>query len=575
MITIIDNPKNNRYVFLLGDTQELAVIEKHFNKIPDYMFLPQFRGVPKPVVYMHRANKKDGSLYMWAFAGLWKEIIDYCKATNISINDKISEDFKHRKMCSLDEFTSIVNGWHLNLKPRDYQIKAAWLILNFRQSLSQLATRAGKTLIFYLIARYMTEYCGVKKTLMVVPNVTLVTQGLEDMKEYADFFIGEAVWAGGEQVSTANLTIGTYQSLVNKLSPQIKDTKTKRFKPNPKYDPDYFNDFDLVCIDEAHHLVCDSIEKILSQPFIEKVKCMFGFTGTLPKPDTIESFSCHMLMGPKIQDVTTAELVEQGFICNASIQQIIIKHDFNDIDFCRDWITAAEYVLSDTKKIDGKEVMRPKEEQRLTMTKVKTLPLVLSSQKHLYTEREWVMFLKDYAKTMGSECLQIEQLTACMSKARYKVIDEIINTNNGNGILFGNHSEYIEEVAAYLKEHYPDKEVYIIKGSTSPKKRNEIKSRMLETNNCLVVASYGVLSTGVTLKNVNWGILCESYKSDIINKQTIGRGLLTAEGKEYFYIYDLIDDMPTGKIIKHGNVKMKTFINSKFVTSRRVFYLKN
>ena len=99
MITIIDNPKNNRYVFLLGEAQELAVIEKHFNKIPDYMFLPQFRGVPKPVVYMHRANKKDGSLYMWAFAGLWKEIIDYCKVTNISINDKISEDFKHRKMC--------------------------------------------------------------------------------------------------------------------------------------------------------------------------------------------------------------------------------------------------------------------------------------------------------------------------------------------------------------------------------------------------------------------------------------------------------------------------------------------
>ena len=42
-----------------------------------------------------------------------------------------------------------------------------------------------------------------------------------------------------------------------------------------------------------------------------------------------------------------------------------------------------------------------------------------------------------------------------------------------------------------------------------------------------------------------------------------------------FYIYDLIDDMPTGKIIKHGNVKMKTFINYKFVTSRRAFYLKN
>ncbi len=573
MVTVANSENTFRYVFILGDKSDLLAIEKHFNKIPEYMFLPRFTGIPRPVVYIHRGNKKDGSLYMWAYSGLWKEIIDFCKEANIACDDKLLPNFKHRTAPSYDKFVEIVKGWNLSLEPRDYQLKSAWKIINYRQSLSELCTRAGKTLIFYIIARYMTEHEGVKKTLMVVPNVTLVLQGLEDVKEYADFFTGEAVWAGGEEVKLANLTIGTYQSLVNKLIPQKRDSKTKKFKPNPKYDPHYYDDFDMICIDEAHHLVCDSIEKILSQPFVEKSKMMFGFTGTLPKKDTIESFACHMLMGPTIQVLETNELVNDGFICNANIEQIHIKYNFDDINFCRNWNKAAEYVLGDVKKQNGEPVMLPKSECRLTMNKLKELPIVLKSQKPLHNEKEWSKFLTMYMKSMGSECLQVEQLTIGLSQERYQVIDEIIGTNSGNGILFGTHSEYIEEVAKYLKNKWMDKEIYVIKGSTSTKKREEIKARMLETNNCLIVASYGVLSTGVTLKNINWAILCESYKSEIINRQTIGRGLLPAEGKEFFYIYDLIDELPTKKLVKHGSAKMKTFQESKFVTSSRTVYL--
>ena len=567
MITLANSDKTNRYIFILGDKSDLLLIEKYFNKIPEYMFLKTYTGIPRPVVYIHRANKQDGTLYMWAYAGLWREIFLYCQSANIQVNDAISKDFKHRQMPSLAEFTQIVKNWNLSLDPRDYQIKAAWTILNYRQSLSELATRAGKTLIFYIIARYMTEYCGVRKSLMVVPNVTLVTQGLQDMAEYADFFTGEAVWGGGEEVALANLTIGTYQSLVGKLTDKVKDKKTGKWKPNPKYDPHYYDAFDLICIDECHHLVCNSIERILSQPFTDKCKIMFGFTGTLPKDGTIEGFACHMLMGPTIQYIQTNELVQEGFICNANVTQMQLRYNFNDPEFIANFNRAAEYVIGEVKKENGEPVMLPKEQRRLTINKVKTLPLVVQSQRHLYEPKEWSLFLRDYLKTMGSQCLQVEQLTACLSEKRYNNIYKIINNESGNGILFGNHSEYLEELAQHLREHFPNKEVMVIKGSTPQKKREEIKARMLESNECLVVASYGVLSTGVTLKNINWAILCESFKSEIINKQTIGRGLLPAPGKEFFYIYDLIDVMPTGKLVRHGKAKLKTFKESKFETS--------
>ena len=59
--------------------------------------------------------------------------------------------------------------------------------MKYRQSLSQLATRAGKTLIAYIVFRYMLEN-GAKKILMVVPSIQLVKQGVEDFKEYKEFF---------------------------------------------------------------------------------------------------------------------------------------------------------------------------------------------------------------------------------------------------------------------------------------------------------------------------------------------------------------------------------------------------
>jgi len=40
----------------------------------------------------------------------------------------------------------------------------------------------------------------------------------------------------------------------------------------------------------------------------------------------------------------------------------------------------------------------------------------------------------------------------------------------------------------------------------------------------VLCANYGVSSTGLTLR-LNWGVFCESFKSIIINIQSIGRGL--------------------------------------------------
>ena len=151
----------------------------------------------------------------------------------------------------------------MSITPRPYQYEAAYKILQNKQSLSQLATRAGKTLIAYMVFRYMLEH-GAKKILMIVPSIQLVKQGVTDFSEYAEFFKTETIWAKGEYCESANLTIGTFQSLVMRADPKSK-----------KYNPKFFKEYDVVCVDEAHKLVCKSINTILSQDFIRDTKIRF------------------------------------------------------------------------------------------------------------------------------------------------------------------------------------------------------------------------------------------------------------------------------------------------------------
>ena len=148
------------------------------------MFLPSFRGIPKPEVFLNKFKTKDGRIIFWCHTGLIGVIEDWCKANNVLLNCADIEALKYRGMpMPLSEFKQYVDSWEMSITPRDYQYEAAYKILCNRQSLSQLATRAGKTLIAYMIFRYMLEHSA-RKILMIVPSIQLVKQGVEDFGKY-------------------------------------------------------------------------------------------------------------------------------------------------------------------------------------------------------------------------------------------------------------------------------------------------------------------------------------------------------------------------------------------------------
>lgn len=552
MIKILRNPSEPRYIFVAAETPQeqavLAKLEKHMNKIPTYMLLPTFNGVPEAQVFLEKFRGKSGNWVYFCAAGLWMEVWNWLKSKGVPCEvPAIDDEFKYTPFkLTLDEFTDYVKGWGLNLDPRPYQIKAAWLILKYRLSLSELATRAGKTLIMYMVSRTAKELLGASKILMIVPSIHLVKQGVKDLQDYKEYFNAEQIWGGGEEVSMADLTIGTFQSLVRRADPKYKT-----------YNPTFFDAYDIVCVDEAHKSPCKSIKTILALDAFKKLKIRFGFTGTLPKQNTIEWLACQAILGPKIQEISSRELIDEGYLADPIITQCRLMYDprtLRDIT-----IKAAEYLLSSYKKgPDGGKVLRPMAQREFTMIHEKVLPTALTESKKLLEPEEYEQYLIGMINK-SAKTLVLEQTIAQFSAERVEYMDRLISNLNKNIIIFAHNTEYIKYLEEHFKAQFPDKIVYKIIGSTTLKKRQKILDEMLEHDNCILVGGFGVVGTGLTMKNVDYGIFAQSFKSDVITRQSLGRLMLRTPDKSEFYLYDIIDEFPTRKLHAQALEKVKTY----------------
>lgn len=574
MIHFKFSENDQRYVFLKCDTKQDEVnignLIKHINLIDPICYLPTYRGIPYTQDFIWKYLKKDGSKCWYAAIGMTQPIVEFFKANNIEYDGIETHYFKRRMQHSLEEFIEIVDSWNLKYKPRPYQYEVAYKVLTYYQSLSIAATRAGKTLISYIVFRYAIEYLGVKKILMIVPSIDLVKQGYNDFSDYAEFFNTECVWGGGKLVESSNLTIGTFQSLIKFL-----DKKSK------KYNPHFYDDYDCVFVDEVHRATAAQTKTIISQPFMKTAKLVFGMTGTLPKEHTIPRYVLHSLLGSKIQEITPKELMDAGYIANVDIRQIRLH--YNNVDEQKKlWTRCAEYALSDFMYNKNEKTGRNEKiklpDGKFLLQNMKKLPSGIQIAKERIYERmgdfaaeeSYIEMLKGTIKeSTKSNLLQIEKMVVHFMKPRIKyLLEEIIPKCDHNTILFCHHTEYLRYVEQKLKERFPERHIASISGSVGSKKRDEIKQMLKEHNDCILVASYACVGTGLTLSNLCYGILFESFKSEVINMQSIGRGLGLSDMRDTFILYDIIDvfdkNTLSNKLFLQGLAKIKIYQENQY-----------
>ena len=162
-------------------------------------------------------------------------------------------------------------------------------------------------------------------------------------------------------------------------------------------------------------------------------------------------------------------------------------------------------------------------------------------------------------------------------KRRNKFICDLALARKGNVLVLFNFVEKHGKVLKDMMERkmainevagksYP-RNIFFIAGETSVEDRESIR-QVTEVENSIIVASSGVLSTGVNIKNLQTLIFAHPYKGKIRNLQSIGRVLRLDDKNNKAVLFDIVDDLIYKKHqnygIKHWEQRVSTYLSEKF-----------
>jgi len=226
--------------------------------------------------------------------------------------DKISEDFWGDKTWPKGH---PAEGEPIRL--RDYQVEVINNFLQNPQSLQEVATGAGKTIITATLSK-ITEPYG--RSLVVVPNKSLVTQTEED---YINCGLDVGVYFGDRKELGKTHTICTWQSL-NILDKKHKDGSAVLSLA------EFLEGVSTIIIDEVHQAKAEVLKNLLTRN-LRNAPIRWGLTGTIPK-EKFEFESIHASLGPVIGQVSAKELQDKGVLsqCHVNVVQLVDLPAFKD-----------------------------------------------------------------------------------------------------------------------------------------------------------------------------------------------------------------------------------------------------
>lgn len=224
----------------------------------------------------------------------------------------------------------------------------------------------------------------------------------------------------------------------------------------------------------------------------------FGFTGTLPD-NVLDKYSVIGKIGPVRHTLTSAELRAANFLTNVKALGIKVP------------ITG----MPEKKLLDNG----------------KAVPFTYQD------EVEWVSENDDFNE----------------------VIRKVVCKTSGNTLILVNRLIHGDKL---FEMDYEGREKYYIKGEVSIDDRSDIKQRMEDCDNVVVIAQVSTFSTGINVKNIKNIIFPGIFgKSSIRTIQSIGRGLRLHENKEKLTVLDMI---PTTKYcLKHSTARKEIYENEK------------
>lgn len=196
---------------------------------------------------------------------------------------------------------------NLKLAPRDYQVDATLEALNSRRGILECCTGSGKSLIIYMIIRFLLKKELVNNILLTVPSISLVDQMYNDFIEYGwedagDFC--ETQYGGHRASFDKPILITTWQSLLTQ-------------------DRDFFEKLDCIIGDECHGL--RGVKQSDMFGYAKNATFKIGTTGTMP-PDKLEEWKVRSVLGEILYKITAKELIDKGILAKIVIVKTFLKY---------------------------------------------------------------------------------------------------------------------------------------------------------------------------------------------------------------------------------------------------------
>lgn len=152
------------------------------------------------------------------------------------------------------------------------------------------------------------------------------------------------------------------------------------------------------------------------------------------------------------------------------------------------------------------------------------------------------------------------------SKSRNNFIRNLALSLKGNTLILFQYIKHGEILRSLIEEK--GKQVFFIYGKTESEVREETRAIIETEENAIILASVGVFSLGVNIKNLHSVIFASPSKSRIRVLQSIGRVLRRSDTKTNSVLFDIADDMIYKKhqnfTFKHFSARLQYYAEEKF-----------
>lgn len=147
---------------------------------------------------------------------------------------------------------------------------------------------------------------------------------------------------------------------------------------------------------------------------------------------------------------------------------------------------------------------------------------------------------------------------------RNNLIAKMASTLPGNTLVVFSRLDHGKDLVSKIET---EKKLYYVAGETDKDSREAVRD-MAERNDVIIVASLGVFSTGVNIRNLHNLIFAHPTKSKIKVLQSIGRILRKSDNGQQAKVFDIIDDLKYKSrdnfALRHSNERFKFYTLEEF-----------